>query len=153
MRRWWARLANVGTLLVLFVVLATAYSLATPIFEKPDEPAHFAYLKRLVEGLGYPGAPISLIDDAPEQESSQPPLYYTTAALFVSLLAPDAGELHTRLTHNPAYPYLARETRNDNKNVFVHAALDVFPYQGTARAVHVARLTALLFGAVTVYAT
>ncbi len=145
--------ATIHVVLLVFLGLGVAYSFATPIFETPDEPAHFAYIKRLVDGLGYPDAPISLSDDAPAQESSQPPLYYTTAAFFMRVLAPDASDLQTQLTHNPAYPFLARETRNDNKNVFVHTALEVFPYQGTARAVHVARLVSLVFGALTVYAT
>ena len=147
------RAANIRVILLVFIVLGAAYGFATPVFEKPDEPAHFTYIKRLVDGLGYPDAPIVGGDDTPAQESSQPPVYYTTAAVFVRVLAPAAGDLHSQLTHNPAYPNLARESRNDNKNVFVHSTPDVFPYQGTARAVHVARLVSLLFGAVTVYAT
>jgi hypothetical protein len=148
-----ARLAHIGVVLALFVVLTVAYSLATPVFEKPDEPAHFAYIAHLADGLGFPGAPISLSEDAPAQESSQPPVYYTTAALFVRVLAPEANDWHSRLERNPTYPYMGRESHNDNKNVFVHSTLDVFPFQDTARAVHVARLVALLFGVVTVYAT
>lgn len=147
------RAAHIRTILLAFVVLGAAYCLATPIFEKPDEMAHFAYVKRLVDGLGYPDTPLVIADDTPAQESSQPPLYYTTAAFAMRALAPDTSDLHTRLTHNPTYPYLAREARNDNKNVFVHTSLDVFPYQSTARAVQVVRLVSLLFGAVTVYAT
>ncbi len=147
------RLMNIGTVLVLFVVLGVAYSLATPIFEKPDEMWHLAYIKRLVDGQGYPDAPRSISDDAPSQESSQPPLYYTLAALVVRTFAPDTSDLHTRLTHNPVFPFEAREAQNDNKNVFVHAVVDAFPFEGTARAVQVARLVALCFGALTVVAT
>jgi 4-amino-4-deoxy-L-arabinose transferase-like glycosyltransferase len=147
------RLLNIGTVLVLFVVLGVAYSLATPIFEKPDEMWHLAYIKRLVDGQGYPDAPGSISDDAPSQESSQPPLYYTLAALLVRSFAPDTSDLHTRLTHNPAFPFEAREAQNDNKNVFVHTVIDTFPFAGTARAVQLARLVALCFGALTVYAT
>ena len=141
---------NIRTVLVLFVVLGVAYSLATPIFEKPDEMWHLAYIKRLVNGQGYPDAPRSISDDAPSQESSQPPMYYTLAALVVRTFAPDTSDLHTRLTHNPAFPFEAREAQNDNKNVFVHAVVDVFPFEGTARAVQLARLVALCFGALTV---
>lgn len=148
-----ARLTNISTVLVLFVVLGVAYSLATPIFEKPDEMWHLAYIKRLVDGQGYPDAPRSISDDAPSQESSQPPMYYTLAALVVRAFAPDTSDLHTRLTHNPVFPFEAREAQNDNKNVFVHAVVDVFPFEGTARAVQLARLVALCFGALTVYAT
>ena len=80
---WWSRFANIGFILALFVVMAIVYSLATPIFEKPDEMWHLAYAKRLADGLGYPDAPIVIRDDVPAQESSQPPLYYTLAAFFV----------------------------------------------------------------------
>jgi 4-amino-4-deoxy-L-arabinose transferase-like glycosyltransferase len=144
---------NIGLVLIAFVVLGVAYSLATPIFEKPDEMWHFAYIKRLVDGQGYPDAPQAISDDAPSQESSQPPLYYTLAALVMRVFAPDTSDLHTRLTHNPAFPFEAREAQNDNKNVFVHAVSDTFPFEGTARAVQLARLVALCFGALTVYAT
>ena len=102
---------------------------------------------------GLSDAPLAISDDAPSQESSQPPLYYTLAALVVRSFAPDTSDLHTRLTHNPAFPFEAREAQNDNKNVFVHAVSDTFPFAGTARAVQVARLVALCFGALTVYAT
>ena len=144
---------NIGLVLIIFVALGVAYSLATPIFEKPDEMWHFAYIQQLVDGRGYPTAPQAISDDAPSQESSQPPLYYTLAALVVRSLAPDTGDLHARLTHNPAFPFEAREAQNDNKNVFVHARSDTFPFEGTARAVQLARLVALCFGVLTVYAT
>lgn len=147
------RLANIYTVLSMFVVLGLAYALATPIFEKPDEQWHLAYIKRLAEGQGYPTAPISFADDAPAQESSQPPLYYTLAALAVRVLAPEMSDLHTRLTRNPAFPFEARNAQNDNKNVFVHTAPAAFLLEGTARAVQTARLVALLFGVLTVYAT
>lgn len=150
---WLSRFANIGVVLIVFVALGLAYGMATPIFEKPDEQWHLAYIKRLVDGLGYPTAPINLSDDVPAQESSQPPLYYTVAAWAVSMFAPDFSDLSARLTRNPAFPFEARDAQNDNKNFFVHTMLDAFPYVGTARAVQVARWIALLFGALTVYAT
>jgi len=42
---------------------------------------------------------------------------------------------------------------NDNKNLFVHTAVEVFPYQNTALAIHLARLLSLLMGGVAVYFT
>ena len=147
------RLLNIVTILALFLVLGMAYGLATPIFEKPDEVWHLAYVERLVDGQGYPTAPISLGDDTPAQESSQPPLYYTLAALTMRVFAPDTSDLHARLTRNPAFPFEARDAQNDNKNVFVHATLDALSVDGAVRAVRVARLVALLFGALAVYAT
>jgi hypothetical protein len=144
-----SRAANIKVILVAFVLLGVAYGLGVPILEKPDEPAHLAYIKMLIDGAGFP---LSL-SDAPQQESSQPPLYYVSAALAMKLLGPSTADWPTALTHNPAYPNLARDSRNDNKNVFIHSVVDTFPFEGTARAVLVARLVSLFFGAVTVYAT
>lgn len=143
---------GIGLVTLGFVVLSFAYDVATPIFEKPDENWHFAYIKSLVDGHGFPSAPIALVDDAPAQESSQPPLYYLTAALAVRVLAPDTSDFHALLIRNPAFPY-RNEVDNDNKNRLIHAAVEVFPYQGATRAVHVARGVALLFGVLAVWAT
>ncbi len=149
---WLSRFTHIGVVLIVFVALGLAYGMATPVFERPDEQWHLAYIKRLVDGQGYPVAPISLGDAAPAQESSQPPLYYTVAAWAVSVLAPDFSDLSARLTRNPAFPFEARDAQNDNKNFFVHTLRDAFPFAGTARAVQVARGIAVLFGALTVYA-
>ena len=147
------RLANIRLLLAVFSGLGVVYALATPIFEKPDEMAHFAYIKALADGRGFPSAPISVADSAPAQESSQPPLYYGMAAFAVRLIAPDTGDFAALINRNPAFPYPDDGVPNDNKNVLIHAVPEVFPYQGAARALIVARLVALLFGALTAWAT
>ncbi len=149
----WPQWAHIGAVLALFAVLGAAYSLAIPVFETPDEMAHFAYVQGLVAGHGFPSTPLVIADDAPAQESSQPPVYYLTAAFVMRLFAPDTSDWHTRLTRNPSFPYMAAEAHNDNKNVFIHDVLDTFPYEGTAQALHLARLISLLFGATTVYVT
>jgi 4-amino-4-deoxy-L-arabinose transferase-like glycosyltransferase len=147
-----SRSFGIGLVMLGFVMLGFAYDVATPIFEKPDENWHFAYIKSLVDGRGFPSVPIALVDDAPAQESSQPPLYYLTAALAVRVLAPDTGDFRALLVRNPSFPY-RNEVDNDNKNRLIHAAAEAFPYQGTTRAAHVARGVALLFGALAVWAT
>ena len=83
-----SRLFTIQTILLAFLALGVVVSLVTPIFEGPDEMAHFAYVKSLADGRGFPGQPIVIADDAPAQESGQPPLYYLTAALAVKVLAP-----------------------------------------------------------------
>ena len=40
--------------LLAFAVLAGAYSLATPVFEGPDEIWHFAFASHLADGGGLP---------------------------------------------------------------------------------------------------
>ncbi len=144
---------DISIIVLFFVILAVAYSLATPIFETPDEMAHFAYMRRLLDGHGFPAAPIVIADDAPAQESSQPPIYYLAAALGVRLFAPDTSDLARWTVRNPAFPYIFGAVPNDNKNLVMHTVPAAFPYQGAVRAAHVARLVAILFGAVTVWAT
>jgi 4-amino-4-deoxy-L-arabinose transferase-like glycosyltransferase len=148
-----SRFLGIKTILALFLLLGLSYSLFTPLFETPDEMSHFAYIKSLVDGQGFPGAPVVVAVDRPSQESTQPPLYYLVSALFVRLFAPESSDFQNYLQINPAFPYIAKIVDNDNKNLFIHETTGVSPFSGTARAVHVARLIALLFGALTVGAT
>ncbi len=151
--RYVSRAANIKVILAAFLALGVAYSLAIPVFEAPDEMNHFAYVKHLVDGYGFPSAPAVKADDLPAQESSQPPLYYVSAALAVRLLAPDTKDFAQLLMHNPAFPEINSDIPIDNKNVFIHTQPKTFPGVGTARAVRVARVVALAFGLLTVWAT
>jgi hypothetical protein len=152
-QKWAAHLVTIQVILILFVVLGFAYSIVTPAFETPDELAHFAYMRQLVNGQGFPTAPIVVADDAPAQESSQPPLYYLSAALAARLFAPDTSDFSAVVQRNPAFPYIFGTIHNDNKNLLIHQQPEVFPYEGTVRALHVARWVSLLFGALTVWGT
>ncbi len=152
-RKFAARLATIQTILVLYVAVGFAYSVATPAFETPDELAHFAYIRQLVNGRGLPMAPVVVADDSPAQESSQPPFYYVSAALALRLFAPDTRDFPTWVQRNPAFPYIFGTILNDNKNLLIHARPEIFPYEGSVRALHVVRWVTLLFGALTVWST
>ncbi len=145
--------ANIRFILIAFFALGVAYSLATPAFEAPDELAHFAYIRQLVNGQGLPTSPMVIADDAPAQESSQPPLYYLSAALAVRLFAPDTSDFPVVVQRNPAFPYIFGTIHHDNKNLLIHERPEIFPYEGTVRALHVARWVTLLFGVLTVWGT
>ncbi len=135
-------------LLLGFLALALLHSSATPVFEAPDEVWHYAYVRWLVGGHGLP----SLDDDASgaNQEAAQPPLYYAVAAL---LSAPfDDSDLDTLFWHNPNFGYQAPGTILDNKNMLIHTDAERFPWRGAALAIHVTRLTSVLFGVLTVLA-
>jgi 4-amino-4-deoxy-L-arabinose transferase-like glycosyltransferase len=133
-------------LLVAFGLLGLVYSLSTPLFEAPDEPWHYAYVRWIAEGKGLP----RLDDDASGayQEAAQPPLYYLVTALVTSPLSDD--DLTELFWHNPQFGYQAGGTVNDNKNMLVHTDRERFPWRGAVLAVRVARLVSLLFGLVTV---
>lgn len=63
-------------LLLIYLLLAIGYDVATPYGEAPDEPSHMGYLEYLVVNGALP--PIQA--DAPTTEAFQPPLYYLIGA-------------------------------------------------------------------------
>ncbi|HEX9076146.1 MAG TPA: hypothetical protein VF932_10225, partial [Anaerolineae bacterium] len=66
-------------LLFIFVLLATIYSVATPIFEAGDEIWHFPFVQHLATGLSLP-VQDPAVKTLWEQEGGQPPLYYVLGA-------------------------------------------------------------------------
>jgi hypothetical protein len=136
-------------LLLAFGLLAAIYSLNTPLFEAPDEPWHYAYVRWLAEGHGLP----RLDDDASgaHQEAAQPPLYYAVAALVSSPFADD--DLPELFWHNPQFGYQAGGTVNDNKNMLIHTDREQLPWRGAVLAIRAARLVSLAFGLLALGAT
>ncbi len=94
--RYSPRLALVGLLLV-YVTIGALYAALTPIWQVPDEPAHYNYIRALAEGRGFPVIergdydqaylrrlteekfPLELPIEPLEYEDHQPPLYYLLA--------------------------------------------------------------------------
>jgi len=88
---------GLAVIIAFYLVFGFAYALCTPLWEVPDEPAHFNYVKHLAEGQGLPilqpgdwdaaylerlkaaKFPPDLSIDAVRYESHQPPLYYMLA--------------------------------------------------------------------------
>jgi 4-amino-4-deoxy-L-arabinose transferase-like glycosyltransferase len=80
-----------------FVVIGVLYAALTPIWQVPDEPAHYNYIRALAEGRGFPiieagdydqdllsqlthyHFPPELSVEPLEYEDHQPPLYYLLA--------------------------------------------------------------------------
>ncbi len=136
-------------LIAAFVLLVLLHGWATPLFEAPDEVWHYAYVRWLVETRELP--PMDSDVSGAGQEVAQPPLYYGVAALL-SAPFPD-NDLESLFWHNPNFGYQAAGTVPDNKNFLIHTERERFPWRGAVLAVHVARLTSLLFGALTVVAS
>ncbi len=81
-------------ILAIFLVVGTLYAVYTPVWQAPDEPAHYNYIRSLAEGDGFPVLepgdydqaylsrltserfPPELSIDSIEYEDHQPPLYY-----------------------------------------------------------------------------
>jgi len=148
-RRWVRAESGILLVVLLFTVLAGAYSIITPMFEAPDELHHYFYVKHLADGNTLP-----IQDPAVEslwaQEGSQPPLYYALAALATSWI--DTSDALSLLWPNQ-HANLGNPLQPGNKNRVVHTDREAWPYQGMVLAVHVARWLSVLMGASTVYLT
>ncbi len=92
-----------GLIIAAYLILATAYAVITPPWQTPDEPAHYNYIRQLVEARSLPvlqagdyqGSlledlkarkwPADASVDALRYEGHQPPLYYVLAAPVYAL--------------------------------------------------------------------
>ena len=146
-RQHWA----IALILIAFFALGIAYAVATPLFEKPDEIWHYPYVKWLADGQGLPVQDLAQAQPLMEQESTQPPLYYATAALATFWIEDDDWQDLARL--NPFWGYNAPGTVNDNKNRILHTDRERFPYRGAVLAVRIARLVSVIWGGITVLVT
>ena len=84
-------------ILVAYLVIGSLFAAATPVWQAPDEPAHYNYIRSLAQGHGFPvmepgdydqdyihrltteGFPPELSVLSLEYEDHQPPLYYLLA--------------------------------------------------------------------------
>ncbi|MBW7885172.1 MAG: phospholipid carrier-dependent glycosyltransferase, partial [Caldilineaceae bacterium] len=133
-------------IVVVYVVLATMYSIVVPLFEAPDEIWHYEYIRWLAEGHGLPEpADVGVAPWA--QEGSQPPLYYLAgAALTAAIPTANAAAV---IRYNP-HAAVGDGEAFGNKNMLLHGKADAWPWRGVALAAHIARFLSVLLGAVTV---
>lgn len=147
-RRVWSEHRLFVGVLVVFIVLASAYSISTPLFEAPDEQWHFAFVQYIAQRhelpVQHPGQP----DHLARQEASQPPLYYVIAAAATFWI--DTSDFPGIAWENPHYGFSVPGVVNDNKNLFIHTSQESFPWHNTALAVHLARFLSVFFGALAV---
>ncbi|NTU64413.1 MAG: glycosyltransferase family 39 protein [Chloroflexi bacterium] len=141
-----ARWVNLKSIVLVFVVLAAIYSVATPIFEASDEVSHYAVVQYIADTgtlpVQQPG-----VKTPWEQEGSQPPLYY----LLVSPLARviDTRDAAERMYRNPhAAP--GDPSLDANRNLIIHSPAENFPWRNTTLAVHLIRFVSILMGAGTI---
>jgi hypothetical protein len=135
------RLVNIRTILLVYLLLAVAFSLVNPLFESPDEIFHYEYIRHIVDHRDLP-----VMQEGRLSEFHQPPLYYGLGALLVSGIP--VGPLKVEL--NPFWGYDTYRFGTDNKNLFVHTDSDAFPYRSHALAAHLLRVYSVALGAVTI---
>ena len=128
-------------LLVTFVLLAFAYSLANPIYEATDEVRHVRYVRHLAVHQTLPVQ----VAEGPRAQSHHPPLYYALAAL-VSGWVPVAEEVYYSPAANPFWAYRYWEVGHDNKNQYLHGRDEMFPFRGITLAVYLMRWFSILLG-------
>ncbi len=134
-----------------YLVLATVYSVVTPIFEASDELWHYPMVKYMADhGLQLP--PQDPTQPAAwRQEGSQPPLYYMMAAVLTEWI--DTSDMERVRRINP-HSDIGVIRPDGNANMIVHRAEDeAFPWHGTTLAVHLARFLSVVLGAGTVIIT
>lgn len=125
-----------GIIMVVYVTFTIINNVMLPLFEAPDEADHYRFARWLASGQAYP----DLIQNAAVagHEIWQTPLYYYVISPMVGLA--QGGEPHETAPLNPGYQ------AGYSRLVHIHTAAEMFPYTGTALAVHLARLITAGFG-------
>lgn len=141
----WPRWLTV--LLVVWAALAVVYSIASPIFEPPDEVFHFPVIDHIARTGSLP-VQDPAVETLWHQEGSQPPLYYLLSAALV--LPIDRSDLAARQARNP-HARIGVGLATDNQAIVLHDwDAEAFPWRGTALAVHLVRFFSILLGMGTV---
>jgi 4-amino-4-deoxy-L-arabinose transferase-like glycosyltransferase len=138
-------------ILAAYVILASIYSIVTPIFEASDELWHYPMVKYLADhGLSLP--PQDRTNPGPwRQEGSQPPLYYMMAAVLTGGI--DTSDIDNVRRINP-HADIGIIRPDGNANMIVHRQADeAFPWHGTTLAVHIIRFFSIVLGLGTVLVT
>ncbi len=135
-------------LLLAYLTLAVAYSLADPVYESTDELRHFRYVRHLAV---YHTLPVQQ-PGAPRAQSHHPPLYYALAALVAGGV-PVSQEVYYQPEVNPFWCYHYWEVGDDNKNQYLHGTEEQFPFHGVILAVYIVRWLTVLIGAGVVWLT
>ncbi len=136
-----------AAILACYFILATAYNLADPLFEAPDELLHYDFIRFLQRERRLPVVDLS----GPLSEYHQPPLYYALAALITAPLPHGQVETHTQ--PNPFWGYEIGAVGRDNKNQYLHGPAQRFPYDDVAWAVRLTRGLSTLFALATLALT
>ncbi|RME79983.1 MAG: hypothetical protein D6775_17200, partial [Caldilineae bacterium] len=100
-----------GLILVVYLLLGAFYALLTPLWQTPDEPAHFNYVRHMAETLQLPVLqpgdydqayletikarkfPAEMSVERIRYEGHQPPLYYALVTPFYWLTEPSGIRL------------------------------------------------------------
>ncbi|MEM7031458.1 MAG: glycosyltransferase family 39 protein [Chloroflexota bacterium] len=130
-------------LLVLFVLLATSFSLLLPLGESADEVSHFALVRFIAEQKR---APLTQAErEAIGKKGDASPIYHGLVALTTQ---------HTDISALPTLPVQSEPLRfipydAPRTNEVYHTADELFPFQGIVLAWHLGRLISVPLGVLT----
>ncbi|NOX64016.1 MAG: hypothetical protein GXP42_19085 [Chloroflexi bacterium] len=124
-------------ILLIYLFLATAFSVTQPLGEAPDEADHYAYLRYIALHRALPQGPAVT-------QGKHPPLYYALAAGLTAWTGVDFDFLRANPDAFPLGP-------DAPPNFFVHTTLEAFPWRGGALAMHLARFLSVALGAITLW--
>jgi len=138
-----------GVIGLFFVLLALVYASVTPIFEPPDEAAHFLYIHNLLRQGELPVmqdrrttiAETTPLETRLSLQIHHPPLYYLGGALLISWT--QRADVLDYLQVNPFAAYGV--VTPNNQNVFLHRP--AVPTGDTALAVYILRLYSIALAA------
>ncbi|MGD8245318.1 MAG: glycosyltransferase family 39 protein, partial [Anaerolineae bacterium] len=129
------------SVLALFALLSTTYSVIVPPFEASDELWHYPMVKHIADHWSLP------IQDPANvgpwrQEGSQPPLYYFVGALATFWI--DTSDM-AQVRHLNPHVDNGIATPDGNINLVAHRPnREAFPWQGTVLAIQVVRLLSVV---------
>lgn len=135
--------AGLHVLLIIFICLAILYNLSLPLFEAPDEKAHFNVVNWMADFRGLPNVDNDLVHIG--HEVAQPPLYYFLLGLIVSPI--NRSDIDSTSPYNPNWE------KGDGINLHYHTMSERFPYRSTSLAVHMARFASTIMALVTIVST
>jgi len=146
------RLASSGAmaafLLACFIALGLVYTFQNPLFSKPNETDHLAYVQFLQTNLSLPGLNPALVQRAADRavypEAHQPPLYYLVVAAATFPLG--ANNDIASFSSNPHF--LSTEIGNKTGLVPIYPRA---PLSADVLTIYVGRLVSLAFGALAAF--
>ena len=126
-------------LLALWCVGALCVALTNPLGEAPDEPAHFDYVRFLVQTQRLPVQCAKPCVSEVPGEGHQPPLAYAMAALLTAPLFD-----HSEWVPQALNPHFIWQGGSDAQ-ALIHGTREQWPWQGTFLAWRISRLISLLW--------
>ncbi len=139
---------GIWAILLLFLGLSFAYSVINPIHEATDELRHYRFVRTLVTSGRLPIQG----QEACRSQAHHPPLFYALGALATAWIDTGRGVCDSPI-ENPFWAYRYWDVGRDNKNQYLHAEDEAFPWSSEALAVHIVRIVNILIGAGVVYLT